>query len=191
MSVVGAAPYGFVETKRKYMEEVLRSKGRWTLQTMLFCIYAGPEHPLYNLNLLSASMHLSALFSLVYKGNEGYKKLPKRRYEVWLFEGYGETEEEVEVLLKELDFSPSKEEVSEVYKVLYAIKPLILEWLTYTHETIYAPEFAYHIDYCIRNYVTSLPEPEGICMPNNYPEDWNCFGNDGVAKLLFDIVGFC
>lgn len=27
-------------------------------------------------------------------------------------------------------------------------------------------------------------------MPNNYPEDWNCFGNDGVAKLLFDIVGF-
>lgn len=190
MSVVGDAPYGLVETKRKYIVEVLRSKSRQILQAMLFCIYAGPEHPLYNLNLLSASMHLSALFSLVYKGKDGYKKLSKRRYEAWVFEAYGETKEEIEDVLKSLGFSPSEEDILETYKILYAIKPLILEWLTYTHEIVYASEFAYHIDYCIKNHITSLPEPEGVLMPSNYPKDWECDVRDGVAKLLFDIAGF-
>lgn len=183
---------GYVETKRKYIEEVLRYKDYQVIKTIIFCIYVGPEHPMYNLNLLAASMHLYSINSLVYKGKDGYRKLPKRRYEVRLFKGFAETEEEVEIILKRLGFMPTEEEVSEVYKVLYAIKPLVLYWISDIGEIAYASTFGYHIDYCIKNHVTYLPEPKiKVLMPENYPDDWEGSSKKGASKLLSDIVGYC
>ena len=183
--------YGQIVTKRKNIKEMLGAKGTRTLMAIVFCIYTGPEHNLYNVNLLAASMNLQLLGTLVYKGKGGYKKLPRRLYEIDLFEGFAEFPDEVEILIKRLGFIPEEREVQYVYNVLYAIKPLILEWLTMTNEIAYAPEFAYHIDYFIRNRVEHMPEPEVWAVaPQNYPDDYKLGVDKGVFKIFSDILTF-
>ncbi|MCF2656951.1 hypothetical protein [Lacrimispora saccharolytica] len=183
--------YGQIVTKRKNIKEILGAKGTRTLMAIVFCIYVGPEHELYYVNLLAASMNLQLLGTLVYKGKGGYKKLSRRLYEIDLFEDFAEFPDEVETLIKRLGFIPEEREVQYVYNVLYAIKPLILEWLTMTNEIAYAPEFAYHIDYFIRNKVEHMPEPEIIAIsPRNYPKDYKIGIDEGIFKLYFDILSF-
>ena len=99
--------------------------------------------------------------------------------------------DEVETLLDRLGFKPAIGEVQYVYNVLYAMKPMILEWLTMIGEVTYAPEFAYHIDYFIRNKVKYMVEPEvKIFAPSNYPNDYKISDDEGVAKIISDIVSF-
>jgi len=183
--------YGLIVTKKKAIEQILEAKSQDILRSIVFCIYAGPEHALYNLNLLAASMNLFIINTLIYKGSDGYKKLPKRYYEIELFENFAENIEEVGAILRHLGFYSTCDEAEYVYNVLYAIKPLILEWLTLTQEIAYVPEFAYHIDYCIRNKVENLPKPYiKDFAPLNYPTDFKISCNEGIVKNINDIVSF-
>jgi len=166
--------YGLVVTRKKDINTVLSAKGYDILSSIIFCIFVGPEHELYDSNLLVASMNLYTIGILIYKGKNGYKKLSKRKYEVEIFEAFGETQEEVNTILNRLGFRPTSDELEYVYNVLYAIKPLLIEWISYTHEIVFEYEFAYHIDYCIRNKVVQLPEPNiDILFPTNFPTDYN------------------
>lgn len=109
--------YNMIVTKKKNILEVLYAKEYDILKAIIFCIYAGPTHSLYDMNLLATSMNLYTINTLIYKGKDGYKKLSKRRYEIELFEGFAETLEEVETIIQRLGFSPTQDEVKHVYSV--------------------------------------------------------------------------
>ena len=138
----------------------------------VFCIAVGKEHPQFDLALYAVCSKLHFLSRLWWKSGKQWVKLSAERYDMELFEGKAETQEEVSNILKStfglefaLEMSPG------VFHQLKLIRQLWCHMIASTREQVRLSELAFALEYVL-DHQENLPDPqfrdEAGLFPDNY-----------------------
>lgn len=172
-------PWG-IPTQRRGIRDYINME-EWSIVSLtVFCIAVGKEDPRFDLALYAVCSKLHFLSRLWWKSGKEWVKLSAERYDMELFEGKAETQEEVSDILKSTFGLESALEMSPgVFHQLKLIRQLWCHMIASTREQVYLSELALALEYVLDRH-GDLPDPqfrcEGDLFPCNY-EDFHCGGH--------------
>ena len=169
-------PWG-IPTQRRGIRDYMNME-EWSIVSLtVFCIVVGKEDPRFDLALYAVCSKLHFLSRLWWKSGKQWVKLSAERYDVELFEGKAETQEEVSDVLKNTFGLESALEMSPgVFHQMKLIRRLWCHMIASTREQVFLSELAFALEYVLDRH-GDLPDPqfrcEGDLFPCNY-EDFYC-----------------
>lgn len=148
-----------------------------------------------DLRLYSVCSRLYYLSKLVYKGEDGVKKLDADQYRIKIFEPNAETREEIVYILKRMYEKSAKvaeniedSHIDQVIRCLDIIEKLWSKGISCVCEQIYIPELAYAFDYVIKHRGV-LPEPEFQGEWSIFPQNYEAYNyTEGIADIFENIM---
>lgn len=172
-------PWG-IPTQRRGIRDYMNME-EWSIVSLtVFCIAVGKEDPRFDLALYAVCSKLHFLSRLWWKSGKQWVKLSAERYDMELFEGKAETQEEVADILKCLPgLTLTSEMARSVFHQLKIIRQLWYHMIASTREQVFLSELAFALEYVLDRH-GDLPDPqfrcEGDLFPCNY-EDFHCGGH--------------
>lgn len=172
-----------------YMRDIANAVSRNTV----LLVAMGEDTPDYHLRLYSVCARLYYLSKLVYRSNNGIVKLSAKRYAIDLFEGITETKEEVALILEHYhsslncNLNITDQLIDYTYHCLQLVKALWCTFIACKVEQAYVPEFAYALEYVIKNS-GEVPMPKysnHVFFPTNY-KDFNY--TEGIAAYFEEVM---
>lgn len=173
--------YGQIPTTCGVIETELLKSGSAAIRSLLRCFSYGIASNKYINQLIVTAAYFERISCLVYKNSDGkYKKLPKERYKKEKFKGYAETVQEVFERAK--NYGASETDAERIYKKIWQIADLICPMLACIEEQAFVTEYAYAIDYVIKQK-TDLPKPNmSLLFPTNY-RDYQYWEGPLIEKI--------
>ena len=147
------------------------------------------------LRLYSVCSRLYYLSKLVYKGENGVKKLTAEQYRRYIFEPCAETREEIVGILKRMYKKsgksaeiPDDSHIDLVIQCLSIIEKLWSKGISCVCEQIYIPELAYAFDYVIKHR-GQLPAPEFQGSWSIFPQNYEAYNyTEGIAEDFENVM---
>ena len=159
--------YGQIPTLYKAIKDEVLKSGTLAIFSLLRCFTYDVDSNDYIIRMIVTANYLERISCLIYRGRDGkYKKLSEKENKKMIFEWYAETVQEVYERIGK--YGVSKAEAEIIYKMVWQIADLVCPMIACMDEQAFVGEYAYAIDYVIRNR-SDLPKPDMVSLfPGTY-----------------------